>query len=192
MLPADHALFAKLRERYAEPHRHYHNQAHIDAVLAEFATVRHLAEHPDEVELAIWFHDLIYDPRASDNEAKSAEFAIARLTPLGIPTDRIAAIIMATATHEAVTIDEQLMVDCDLAILAADSARFAAYDAAIRQEYAWVPEEQYTPARAAVLRRFLDRPHIYHSAHFRERYESRARANLSRLLSNGAPKSNPT
>jgi predicted metal-dependent HD superfamily phosphohydrolase len=182
MLTADHPLFCELRNRYAEAHRHYHNQRHIDECLAEFAKVRELAEHPEEVEWAIWFHDVIYDPRASDNEASSAAFARQRLSALGIPCERIAAMIMATATHEAETRDEQLMVDCDLAILAADAADFAAYDAAIRREYAWVPEAAYRPARAAVLRRFLDRQQIYHTPYFRERYEARARANIQHAI----------
>lgn len=80
------------------------------------------------------------------------------------------------------TIDQQLMVAADLAILAADSATFAAYDAAIRREYAFVPDAIYFPARAAILQRFLDRPHIYHTRHFRDRYEADARANLRALL----------
>jgi predicted metal-dependent HD superfamily phosphohydrolase len=180
------ALFDELAACYGQPTRHYHNREHIADCLAEFATVRDQAQYPNEVELAIWFHDAVYDSQASDNEAKSAEFAVARLRALGIEAvawERIASIILATATHAGLSaIDEKLMVDADLAILAADSAKFAAYDAAIRREYAWVPEERYRPARVAVLQNFLARAYIYHTGSFRQRYEARARKNLQASL----------
>lgn len=140
-----------------------------------------LATHSDEVALALWFHDVVYDPRASDNEQRSARFAMDRLLAAGLgeaSCNRIAAMILATASHEAESTDAQLVVDCDLAILGADPARFATYDAAVRREYAWVPEAEYLSARAKVLRRFLDRSRIYHTAHFYDLYEATARANI--------------
>ena len=72
--------YERLTAAYAEPHRHYHNQQHIAECLAEFDQARHLALQPEAVELALWFHDAVYDPKAGDNEEQSAALAQRCLT----------------------------------------------------------------------------------------------------------------
>src|SRR5687767_3464338 len=75
--------YEKLTAAYAEPHRHYHNQQHIAECLAEFDQARHLARDPVAVELALWFHDAVYDPKAADNEEQSAALAKRCLSEAG-------------------------------------------------------------------------------------------------------------
>lgn len=176
------ALYEALSVAYSEPGRYYHSARHIDACLSQLGTVRHFAHRPAEIEIAIWFHDAVYDTRRSDNEVRSAAWAREYLVASGAGPDtvqRIEDMILATRTHEASAPDAALMLDIDLGILGASHEAFADYDAAIREEYAWVTEEDYRSGRAEVLRGFLRRPHIYHTAHFRQRYESAARHNLS-------------
>ena len=144
------------------------------------------AEHPAEVSVGLWFHDAIYDTQRHDNEARSAEWAGSVARELGARAEsarRIHELILFTRhAVEPVGIDAQVLVDADLSILGAPPARFQEYAAQIRSEYAWVPAEVFRPARAKILKEFLGRPHVYHTAHFRERYEAQARRNLQDSL----------
>lgn len=179
-------LYEQLLARYSEPHRHYHTLQHLGECLATFEPVRDLAEHPDEVELALWFHDAIYDTHRSDNEERSADWARAALREAGVArgsSDRVHALIMATRHTANPTLpDEQLLVDIDLSILGAEQARFDEYEEQIRKEYAFVPSWLFRLKRRAILQDFLDRPSIYSTAHFRDALEQRARANLRQAM----------
>jgi predicted metal-dependent HD superfamily phosphohydrolase len=171
---------------YRSPDRHYHNLQHIHDCLREFEPIRGECEDAEAVELAIWFHDFIYDPTRHDNEARSAEAAARELSALGAPADlirRVEHLILATRhTAEPTDTDAKVLVDIDLSILGRPIDDFDRYEAAIRGEYAHVPDEAFAQGRAAVLRRFLDRPTIYTTRRFRERYEAVARKNLIRSL----------
>src|SRR5215212_1972660 len=107
--------FEQLQAAYSEPHRFYHNAVHILDCLQQFDSVRHLATRADEVELAIWYHDIVYNPRASDNEERSAAWAKRDLENANINSEkvgRIVDLIMATKhDSEPATTDAELMVD---------------------------------------------------------------------------------
>ena len=186
---ADSALaeaFAALTRRYAELHRRYHTTRHITECLAHFDSARTLCVHEPEVELALWFHDAIYDPRAKNNEAQSAAWAQRVMQEAGMADEsrlRVHALIMKTC-HDALpeTVDQQVLVDIDLAILGADAERFDEYERQVRTEYAWVPELLYRRNRKQILEEFLTRPSIYSTEFFRSRLEDAARANLARSL----------
>jgi predicted metal-dependent HD superfamily phosphohydrolase len=186
--PSQRPVLAELLERYAEPHRVYHGVAHLRDVLTEFDQARsaELARRPDEVELALWFHDAIYDPRRSDNELKSADLVRRAASDAGVAEqscERVHALVMAT-DHRAVPADAdaQLICDVDLAILGADAARFDEYERQIRAEYAWVPDPAFRARRIEILEALIARRAIFSTVHFQERFEARARANLSRSL----------
>ena len=173
--------YAKLTEAYAEPARHYHNQQHIAECLAEFDAARHLAQQPVAVELALWFHDAVYDPKAGDNEEQSAALAKRCLEEAGQPdlAGTVAMLVMATKLHGTdAGPDAALVVDVDLSILGKSEVRFAEYETQIRQEYSWVPKLFFKPKRAEILQRFLDRERIYTHEHFVTRYEQSARRNF--------------
>ncbi|NUS21288.1 MAG: hypothetical protein HOQ25_16105 [Mesorhizobium sp.] len=187
----DEALKKELSAFYQAGDRHYHSLAHIKAMLALASEYRHLLDDPRAVEAAIWFHDAIYDSRAKDNEAKSAELAEKRLAGRASPhrIARIAAMINATATHqlppfrdEGALNDAALLLDMDLAILGAEPAVFDAYEKAVRLEYGWVEEPIWRAGRSAVLKGFLARPHIFYTTEFRQRFEAKARQNIERSL----------
>lgn len=180
------ASFAALDGAYAEPHRAYHNAAHIADCLRQLDSVHGLAERPDEIEAAVWFHDAVYDPRAADNEERSANWATTALRQGGVEPaaiDRIAAMILATRhSGEPDSPDAALLLDVDLSILGREPDAFAEYDRGIRAEYAWVPDDEYRAGRSAVLEGFLRRPTIYRRDSFRSRYEVQARQNLERAV----------
>lgn len=185
--PIASSVLDELVARYSEPHRKYHTVQHLAECLAHVEAVRHLAEHAGEVEIALWFHDGIYDTRRHDNEQQSADWARAVLQGHGAPpatVERVDALIMATC-HSALPVspDAKLLVDVDLSILGALPPRFAEYEQQIRDEYAFVPEDVFRQKRAEILRGFLDRPVIYSTPHFQAALEARARDNLRLAVS---------
>jgi predicted metal-dependent HD superfamily phosphohydrolase len=183
---ADEALFQRLVAAYSEPHRHYHTLQHLRECLEMFASVRQLAQRPAEAELALWFHDAVYDPTRADNEERSAGWARQSVLDAGLTQDvaaRVHAMVMATKHAEVPQdADTQLLVDVDLAILGAAPQRFDESDAQVRREYAHVPEADFRPGRTRVLRGFLQRPRIYATELFRRRFEAQARENLARAI----------
>lgn len=178
--------FDGLIARYSEPHRKYHTLRHLDECLATFAGYRTLAEHPAEVEVALWFHDAIYDTRSNRNEAESAALAVATVRKAGKSTEcaqRIESLVMATR-HDAIPTgtDATLLVDVDLSILAAAPDRFDEYEKQVRAEYAWVPGYLFRRERRRILKGFLARPAIFSTLEFRARHEAQALANIKRSL----------
>jgi predicted metal-dependent HD superfamily phosphohydrolase len=179
--PGSDALARELLGRWREPHRNYHTVAHLAAMLA-------IVRERPVVEPAVWFHDAVYDPRAADNEEASAVLAERSLTAVGAAQGTVAEVarlVRLTATHDPRPDDHAgaLLCDADLAILAADPAGYDAYAAAVRREYAHVPDEVFRAGRAAVLRRLLDRPALYRVVPERAEWEPRAHANLTLELS---------
>lgn len=168
----------RLFARYAEVHRHYHNLAHLEHMLGVLDS---LSPQSDALELAIWFHDVVYDPKSSKNESLSAGFFQehlgAALSP-GIVAD-VTRLILATdhARPRTGAEDEDLLRDLDLAILAAPPDEYRVYREAIRREYSHVPDLDFAKGRRAVLTRFLEN-RIYHTAAF-VNSESVARENLA-------------
>lgn len=189
--PIASSVFDELVARYSEPHRNYHTLQHLTECLAYFETASHLAEHPGEVEIALWFHDGIYDTQRHDNERQSADWARAVLEGHGAApstVQRVDGLIMATC-HSALPVspDARLLVDVDLSILGAGPARFAEYEQQIRDEYAFVPAALFRQKRGEILQAFLDRPVIYNTPLFHETLEARARENLRKAVAGTAP-----
>ncbi len=177
--------YEKLTQAHAEPQRHYHNQQHIAECFAEFDSAKHLAQGPVAVELALWFHDAIYDPKAGDNEERSAAMAVSCLQAGGKPelAATVGSLVMATKSHSfEAGPDAGLLVDVDLSILGKDEPRFSEYEAQIREEYRWVPALLFKPKRAEILQRFLDRKRIYTTDLFAAKYEKAARRNLENSI----------
>lgn len=183
-IPQD--AFDELIRAYSSPGRFYHNLTHIQDCLSLFDQAKFLAAHPEEVELAIWFHDAAYDTRKNDNEQRSSEWAGSVIRQAGLSSDiaeRVSYSILATRHDTEVTdTDAQLMVDVDLSILGRESDIFWRYEENIRKEYAWVSESQFRQKRMEILRGFLDRQYIYYHKKHREMFEERARLNLKQAI----------
>lgn len=179
-------IFRLLAAFYSEPHRAYHTLAHIRHCLDEFDGVRHLAASADALEMAIWFHDAIYQPGAKNNEENSTHLAEQFLFEAEVPAEFVArASELILATKHTVMPNEQdakLLVDIDLSILGAPEEVFNQYEKGVRFEYKHVPRFLYKRKRAMLLQSFLSRSHIYLTEEFRCRYEAHARQNLARSI----------
>ncbi|MGK5553279.1 HD domain-containing protein [Actinomadura kijaniata] len=174
---------AELDARYGEPHRRYHTRDHLVAVLDLVDELAGWADDADAVRLAAWFHDAVYDPERADNEERSARLAGRMLADTDLPEGTVAEVVRLvelTATHapDAADRNGQVLCDADLAILGSDPDRYAAYAAAVREEYAFVPDEFFRAGRAQVLGGLLELPALFHTPAARERFEERARHNV--------------
>lgn len=174
--------FQALTQFYSAPDRYYHNLQHVAECLREFDVIRHEAKQPTAVELAIWFHDSIYDSHAHNNEEQSADLAREWLRDaqgdeqlIGLACELIMATRHVAAPEDT---DARLMADVDLSILGQEENRFQQYEHQIRQEYLWVPETIFAAKRAEILEGFLARERIFFTEMFFERYEATARRNL--------------
>ena len=180
---AAYPVFDRLVASHSEPHRFYHTLEHVHEVLKVAGKLADVATDPAAAQLAIWFHDAVYDPRARDNEERSAALALELLRPLGIPEatlQHVAAMIRTTAHTSAgdVDADTQVLLDADLAILSAEERRYSRYAADVRREYAWVDDGAYRAGRTKVLQAFLARPRIYRTERMHAVAEEPARQNL--------------
>lgn len=183
------AYYTRIKTLYSEPPRFFHTlEGHIAHCLDEFDGSRHLADHPDEVEMALWLHDITYDTRRKDNEERSAQFGYELSKEMGLSDSfrRKAYNLILVTKHKMVPekIDAKLVVDIDLSGFGLPEEKFDENNKNIRKEYSWVPEERFKAGRAAILQEFLppNRPYIYCTDFFRRKYETKARRNLKRLL----------
>ncbi|MFF8972383.1 hypothetical protein [Streptomyces sp. NPDC014995] len=172
-----------LLARWREPQRRYHTLAHLTAVLDHVDTLAGYADDPDVVRLAAWFHDAVYLPDRSENEERSARLAERALPEAGLPdakTAEVARLVRLTVTHDPGGDDRdgQVLCDADLAILAAPPSAYAAYTAAVRAEYHFVPNEAFREGRAAILRQLLALPRLFRTPHGAREWEATARYNL--------------
>jgi predicted metal-dependent HD superfamily phosphohydrolase len=179
-------LFNQLVAAYSQQHRHYHTLQHLRECLAHWDAAGTLARRPAEVELALWFHDAVYDARRDDNEERSADWAQRSVAAAGCDAgvgERVKALVLATKGHApSDDPDTQLLLDIDLAILGASPERFAEFERQVRAEYEHVPADTYRAGRRRVLEGFRQRPRIYGTAAYHGALEQRARANLGQAL----------
>ncbi|MFD5097817.1 HD domain-containing protein [Streptomyces albidochromogenes] len=187
-LSADPRPYAEnLLARWAEPQRRYHSTDHLVAVLGHLDTLAGHADDPAAVRLAAWFHDAVYRPDRSENEERSALLAERALAELGLDearTAEVARLVRLTAGHDPAPHDTngEALCDADLAVLASAPASYAAYAAAVREEYGFVPDDAFRAGRAAVLRQLLDLPALFRTPHGQAEWEARARQNLATEL----------
>jgi predicted metal-dependent HD superfamily phosphohydrolase len=185
---AGHRVVDELLRAYTEPHRRYHGLDHLRDCLEQLDAAPAAGETRDLGETALWFHDAVYVPGASDNEARSAEWAARALAGAGAPEARaheVARLVRLT-DHARLAEDPAgaLVCDVDLSILGRPPAEFAEYERRIRAEYDRVPEPLYRMGRVSVLAGLLARQPLYRSDYFRALYEAAARRNLKRSIEN--------
>jgi predicted metal-dependent HD superfamily phosphohydrolase len=186
-LPGARELGAQLVAAYAHPDRRYHDTRHLEEVLDRVheLSAQDVAFDRMAVVLAAWFHDGVYDGRP-DAERRSAAWAAEALPTLVEPevVDEVVRLVHLTDGHRPADDDDNggALCDADLAILAAPEERYAEYTAAVREEFAHVPDDLFAQGRAAVLRDLLTKPHLFHTAYARDSWEHAARANVEREL----------
>lgn len=181
-------MYESLIHKYSEKHRCYHTLEHVKFCLALLEEYRYLAINPDEIELAIWFHDAVYNVFSSTNEKNSADMAFEFSLSAGLSSDmatRISDLVIAT-THgtEISNPDQCLMVDIDLSVLGCSAPLYEEFEIAVRKEYKKIPLFIFRKGRRKILNSFLSRASIYMHPEFIARYEVQARANIKNAVNN--------
>ena len=178
------AVFDELDALYGEPHRRYHTAAHIKHCLRQFDLAVDRMDEPDAVEMALWFHDAIYDIPGKENELRSAELFAAKVDGRGSEQFRsvVHRLIMAT-THRAPleTLDESFIVDIDLSSFGLPWEEFLRDSRAVRAEFPHVSDAEFYPKQKKFLESLVARPEFCFTEFFRDRHETRARENIERL-----------
>ncbi len=180
--------WSQIEQYYTEEHRAYHNLTHINNMLIEATKFDHKIADREVVLLAIWFHDIIYDPMSKENEKASAEFAKNILSQTNLSSERIEkcyALIMQTVKHqpaEADHLDDKLLVDFDLEILSRDWKAYKVYSGQVRKEYWMYPSPLFKNGRKKAMGKFLERTTIYQTPFYQEEKEEKARANIKREI----------
>jgi predicted metal-dependent HD superfamily phosphohydrolase len=176
--------YQQLLFAYSEKHRYYHTLQHLNDCFEKWEEVSLLAQDPKSVELALWFHDAIYQPYRKENELRSAQWMAHFLQEHSVQASSIETVhrlILATAhSTETRENDSTLLVDIDLSILGSAPEVYDDFEAAIRKEYQRVPSFLYRKKRGKLLRSFLEREQIFIHPHFFDKYEKQARSNVER------------
>lgn len=180
-------VYARLVAHYTAPSRHYHDFSHITGMLDLLEQLDIELENRNAVQLAVWFHDVIYEVGTGlDNEQASADFSAEQLTLLNLDLTLIKTVsnlILDTKhSQRPATWDGCVLVDLDLAQLGGSAEQFQRDTDNIRREYAIVPYDRFWSGRGRILQRFLNRPRIYYTEPFYTRFEAAARRNLSNSI----------
>lgn len=184
-------LWLDIAARYNETQRAYHTLRHIQQLFAQFDKINHKLKNPNLIVLVLYYHDVIYDPARSDNELKSAAYAVDKLKCYlnEEQCQTIYALIIMTATHQLDELadhqkrsDAAYLLDMDLSILGARWCEYERYAQAIRHEYAHIPAMDYRAGRITVLERLLAHPQLYLTEYYHERLEIQARKNIAREI----------
>lgn len=143
---------------------------------------RRHAGDSDTVRLAAWFHDAVYRPDRSENEERSAALAVRALTAASLPAARWPRSSGCPAHRRppprARRPRRRGARDADLAVLGGALEAYAAYAAAVRAEYAFVPEPDFAPgARRSCDSCSAALPALYRTPAAHARFDAPARAN---------------
>ena len=177
-----------VQARYESNGRYYHNLNHIFQVLETAKTIPHKEIDTTTLSLAIWFHDVIYNPQKQDNEKQSAIYAAHTLKEWQQSPNLIKMVellILTTEKHEPLNPENGeslILLDSDLAILGTAPAAYQRYANAIRAEYSFVPEPIYRKERGKVLQAFLQRERIYFTDFMHQQNNYNAVMNLHQEL----------
>lgn len=177
-------LFDSLCKSYSEPHRKYHTLAHLSWLFDCLETHADEIGDPARLAFATWYHDIIYDPRRTDNEAKSAERAMKELDQLGASSElrsHVVQLILATKHHTkgGRDYDDDIFLDADFAILGSDDATFRAYVASVRAEHAHLDEQAWKSGRGTFLKAIASSDRIFRTGIFEGELAEQARKNIA-------------
>lgn len=193
LMPEHRSLGEELLERWGEEHRHYHDVRHLVVALD---ALEQLGEADPSVQLAVWFHDAVYDGVPGQDEESSARLAQERLQPI-LPADQVAQVarlVRLTATHAPAPDDHAgaRLVDADLSILGANPGRYDVYTRDVRLDYEHIDEPTFVAGRLQVVTDLLGRDQLFHTARGRELWQEQARMNLAREAANLRERLNAT
>ncbi len=179
-------IHQRLLDGYHEPQRHYHTLVHVEQCLGMFEQCKSMASNPDALELAVWFHDVIFEAGKPNNEKRSAELYLQLSQGVHSEQTRglVDRLIMATL-HDGSSLEDDdaiYMVDIDLSSFGLSWEAFLQDSQNLRRESAELSDAEYYRKKANFQNCLLAKDRFYLSDFFAERLETQARANLARYF----------
>lgn len=179
-------IHQRLLDGYNEPQRYYHTLAHVEQCLGMFEQCCSMASNPDALELAVWFHDVIFEADKRDNEKRSAELYLQLSQGVHSEQTRglVDRLIMATL-HDGRSLEDDdaiYMVDIDLSSFGLSWEAFLQDSQNLRHESAELSDAEYYRKKSNFQNFLLAKDRFYLSDFFAERLETQARANLARYF----------
>jgi len=179
-------LWNEIESAYTDASRYYHSMAHLENLLHQLTTVKSHIHNWETILFTLYYHDVVYNVLATDNEAKSADLAEKRMQQIAVPAQLIKDCkdqILATQKHlKSPDPDTNYFIDADLSVLGSHWEIYAAYAQNVRKEYAIYPDEIYNPGRRKVLEHFIAMEQIFKTGFFHSHFEQQAKQNLQREL----------
>ncbi|NRB41080.1 MAG: hypothetical protein HRU20_21850 [Pseudomonadales bacterium] len=172
------AAWLDIQTRYQEPHRAFHTLEHLQHIFLDLDDIA----VDNSTAFAVWYHDIIYKPGSSKNEARSASHAAEVLSALSVPlamSTAVQTMILATQKHSSDDATTQVFLDADMAILGAAPAQYGLYLKNLQKEFKAVPKALFKRGRRRFIMQTLAEPAIFKSESFNARYERQARENLT-------------
>ncbi|WP_044205250.1 hypothetical protein [Flammeovirga sp. OC4] len=177
--------WGEITNHYSSKERKYHNLNHLEHMIIEIDDVKSKIENLNAFLFALFYHDLVYNPLKGNNESKSAEIAVKKLSNIRVDSNTISKCqnhILATKQHLlSEIVDTNLFIDIDMSILGQKWEVYVTYLKNVRSEYSIYPDFIYNKGRKKVLKHFLE-GHVFLTSHFQKRYEQQARDNINREL----------
>jgi len=185
-LKSDEVIISKCFDEIILAHedegRYYHNLEHLNDLFTELEQASHLIDDFNLVNIAVFYHDIIYNPTANNNEEKSAEFSSNHLKLMGASEQLIKSVheaIIRTKKHsESENNNINLFTDADLSILATKPEDYKNYSQKIRYEYITYPSYLFDKGRIQALKQLMDTGRIFKTEYFYKLYEKQALDNL--------------
>ena len=179
-------LWLEIEQNYTSKNRYYHTLAHLEHILNQLIDVQKEVKDWDTILFSMYYHDIIYDAKANDNEEKSAKIAALRMSEIEVPKHQIetcVAQILATKRHlKTENNDTNLFIDADLSILGQSSDLYIEYYKNVRKEYKMYPDFLYNLGRKKVLKHFLTMENIFKTPHFNFHFEAYAKLNIQKEI----------
>lgn len=179
-------LWSEINTNYSNTNRYYHNLEHLEDLHRQLTQVKDSIKNWQIILFTLYYHDIVYKSTKKNNEKKSAELALKRMTQIGVNEIDVKLCfeqIIATKTHAPNSnSDTNFFTDADLSILGRKPNDYKNYCKNIRKEYLIFPDFIYNKGRKKVINHFLSMETIFKTEEFYDQYENQAKENLKEEL----------
>jgi predicted metal-dependent HD superfamily phosphohydrolase len=181
-------FYSDLEHEY-KTSRYYHDLNHIEHLLNYMNDFYLCLEDKLILELAIWFHDSIYNSKSKDNEINSVFYLINFLNNVpnfnllnfkfSVPVFKM--ILCTRHNNTSTTRLEKIMCDIDLRD-GFNEGHYMDNSINIKKEFSHLSDEEWIEGRINFLNDFLKRKRIYQTDEYYNKYEEQAKLNLNKEL----------
>ena len=193
-----------LRDSYSTHWRYYFNLNHIYQILQKFDKYYdeeiYPAEYKTLIEVAIWFHRIVFIPLAIDSKYNVEQSnmilkSFMEETKYEVITksqfEFLKSLVMSVHRHRKTqTYEDDLhnklntfFLDIILSFLGFEEEVYKKFTILVRKDFLWIEKSEFRQKRKIILQRLIDRERIFLSDSIYTAFEEQARKNLKSELS---------